>query len=99
MKKEELGENKKWNDWWNSLSETKELFFHIRVWKNSQWRKEEIVFLSFFAGSFFEKFPIFCGSADFSPFYALLFIPDVFDDVFDDPFVMGVGFDQIFDLL
>lgn len=55
--------------------------------------------MSFFAGSFFEKFPIFCGSADFSPFYALLFIPDVFDDVFDDPFVMGVSFDQIFDLL
>lgn len=74
------------------------LFSHSCVEKFSV-KKRGDRFPVLFAGSFFEKFPIFCGSADFSPFYALLFIPDVFDDVFDDPFVMGVGFDQIFDLL
>lgn len=75
------------------------LFFTFVRGKIFSEEKRRSFSCPFLRDLFFEKFPIFCGSADFSPFYALLFIPDVFDDVFDDPFVMGVGFDQIFDLL
>ena len=39
-----------------------------------------------------EKFPIFGESV---PYYRLLFIPNIFNDIFDDAFVMGVGFDKI----
>ena len=53
----------------------------------------------FLRNLFLKNSPFFVDQPIFFPFYALLFIPDVFDDVFDDPFVMGVGFDQIFDLL
>lgn len=42
-----------------------------------------------------KKFPIFGG---FVPYYHLLFIADIFDDIFDDAFIVRVCFDEILHL-